>query len=747
VTDRDEKLARLVLERGYCTQEQLDECVAEMVEIGRAGLASVPLEEVLIAHGYVSREQVDESSEAAPVGRRSVGEEDETVVVGKKAQPAPAPLPEPEGNLGEGFAEPPPPEPEPERATAPPPAAPTPPAQPVHADTKSMTPELRGAPPEVMEAARDPINKLGRYWRVQMVGRGAIGTVWKAWDTQMRRFVALKVLKDTHRSPEILNLLEEARKSTKLDNPHITRTYEANTAKGGQFNTYHYIAMEYVDGRTLEAIRDETMTHKRAAKMVRDIARAVDAAHAEGILHRDMKPRNVMVTGDDDVRVCDFGLARLVELDPLASAELSRTGRVIGTPAYMPPEQAVGRVHDFSARSDVYSVGATLYYLLTGKPPYEGKSHFEICFKVAREDLVSPTSVDPTIPPDLERIVLRAMQKDPVRRYDSARSMADDLERFLNSAPIVSDDELRFTQGVMALSAGRLEEAVHMFRELMLLESGRGAMGAIVAGRDAVMQKLDEGERGISMAIERQQKNYDIRTQRGVMRLARAIIRSFERVDPRDDCKNALEDFDKAAELRPDSTHARINRANLLLFSGRFARDRGKDIAPIFKMALADLSTAVQYDESFSAAFHNRGIVHFYMGMEVAKQRGDPKEHFFQAIDDFTIAAQLEPTYAYVFKDLGVVKVALAKHLLAQGERPRDLLEQAVEHLTRAIKQQSRLQGAYFERGMANFALKRFEEAIADWMRCIDLDPSKRRQVEPYLAEARAKLNAQKGVR
>jgi tetratricopeptide (TPR) repeat protein len=133
--------------------------------------------------------------------------------------------------------------------------------------------------------------------------------------------------------------------------------------------------------------------------------------------------------------------------------------------------------------------------------------------------------------------------------------------------------------------------------------------------------------------------------------------------------------------------------------------------------------------------------------MEVLKQRGDPKEHFFQAIDDFSAAAQLEPTYAYVFKDLGVVKVALAKHLLSKQERPRDLLEQAVEHLSRAIKLQSRLQGAYFERGMAHFALKRFEEAIADWVRCIDLDSSKRRQVEPYLAEARAKLNVQRGVR
>ncbi len=590
-------------------------------------------------------------------------------------------------------------------------------------------------PAEAARAAQDPRRLFGRYLRVAELGKIGTGRVWKAWDTQRREWVALKLFRDEGGGEEALEqFLAGARTSAGLEHPGIVPVYDVGR-RAENYLEWAYVAMEFVDGETLDQVRARGLTVQRAAQIIRDASLAVAHAHERGVLHRDIQPRNIMVGFDGRVRVLDFGLAKLAAtLAPSDDSVLSRTIAVQGTPSYMPPEQALGRSGDIRERSDVYSLGATLFFLLTGRPPFEGPTPMKTCFSVVRDPLPLPSRLNPAVKPDLERVVVRAMAKDPVRRYESARALAEDLDRFLAGVPVLTDDQMRFTQGLAALGAGRLEEAIHMFKELIRLEAApKGAPGEA----RAVLRQLEEGEAGLTLAIGQQPRNYDIRTQRGVYRFARAILQYLEGADPSAGCKAAMEDFVEAAALRPEYTPARVNRANVLLFGGRYARDSGKDVSGVFALALKDLDAAIGFDPTCSPAYHNRGIVRFYMAQVARRAGGDPEADLRAAAEDFARAAELEPTYAYIFKDLGVVKVALAKHLLARGEKVKPLFEQAVAHLDQAVQLNAALHGAFYERGQAHFALKNFKAAVRDFRRCLELDPGKdRAKIQALIEEA-----------
>jgi serine/threonine protein kinase len=269
--------------------------------------------------------------------------------------------------------------------------------------------------------------RFGKYVRVERLGSGGMGEVWKGLDTELNRPVALKFLKD--RDPlELARFRREAQTAAGLSHPNIAAIYEIGEQEGCPF-----IAMQYVAGRTIATLaRDE---RKLIVRLIAEAARAVDHAHRQGIIHRDLKPENLMVEKSDDgfrVVVLDFGLARHIE----GGEKLSMSGDVVGTPAYMSPEQA--RAEKLDARADVYSLGATLYELVTGKPPFEGPNLLEMIRKVGAEDPVRPRKVDPKIHRDLETIILKCLEKDRARRYASARDLAEDLDRFRNLEPIVA---------------------------------------------------------------------------------------------------------------------------------------------------------------------------------------------------------------------------------------------------------------------------------------------------------------------
>jgi hypothetical protein len=289
--------------------------------------------------------------------------------------------------------------------------------------SSSSKPTSPFAPAEV-SGAEDGA-KFGKFVRTQRLGAGGMGEVWKAWDTQLSRWVALKFLKGGDED-EILRFKREAQTAGQLSHPNIAAVYEV-----GEDRNRHYIAMQFVDGQTLKTYpRNDKMA---LARLMRDAARAVAYAHQQGIVHRDLKPENLMVTQrgrEPHLYVMDFGLARAIE----GGSELSVSGSVVGTPSYMPPEQARGERVD--TRADVYSLGATMYEVLTDRVPFKGANVYETLRKVQEEDPAPPRKLDPKVDSDFETIVLTCLEKEPSRRYATSKELADDLDRFLEGEPI-----------------------------------------------------------------------------------------------------------------------------------------------------------------------------------------------------------------------------------------------------------------------------------------------------------------------
>ena len=285
----------------------------------------------------------------------------------------------------------------------------------------------------------------GRYELDGVVGRGGMAEVYRARDIRLDRIVAVKTLREDLARDQTFQarFRREAQSAASLNHPSIVAVYDTGEDMIGP-TPVPYIVMEYVDGRTLrDLLRDDRrLLPERALEITDGVLRALDYSHRNGIVHRDIKPGNVMLTRAGDVKVMDFGIARAVSD---AQATMTQTAQVIGTAQYLSPEQARGERVD--ARSDLYSTGCLLYELLTGRPPFTGDSPVAIAYQHVRENPIPPSRVDPEIPPWADSIVLKAMAKDPGDRYQSAGEMRNDIQRALQGMPVAAPTRMDAYQG------------------------------------------------------------------------------------------------------------------------------------------------------------------------------------------------------------------------------------------------------------------------------------------------------------
>lgn len=274
--------------------------------------------------------------------------------------------------------------------------------------------------------------RFGDYELLDEIARGGMGVVYRARQLSLNRTVAVKmILSGAFANDEFIQRFRaEAEAAAGLQHPNIVAIHEV-----GQCDGQHYFSMDYVEGRNLAALtREKPLSAPRAAGYLRAIAEAIHYAHQRGTIHRDLKPSNVLIDLADQVRITDFGLAKQIHGD----LEITTTGQVLGSPNYLPPEQASGRHGEVGVRSDVYSLGAILYHLLTGRPPFVAGTLHDTLLLVLQSEPVSPRLLNPSVPSDLETICLKCLEKNPADRYPSAAALADELRRFLRDEPILA---------------------------------------------------------------------------------------------------------------------------------------------------------------------------------------------------------------------------------------------------------------------------------------------------------------------
>jgi len=647
-----------------------------------------------------------------------------------------------------------------------------------------------GIPEEVATAQTNPRNVLGKYVLLKELGRGGMGVVYKAWESPLKRWVALKVLIGSGGQEELIRFRREAQTAASLRHPGIVGIFEV-----GDIGDKHVIAMEYVDGKSLAGDR---LPATKAAELLAQVSRAVEFAHSRGIIHRDIKPHNIMVDREGKPFVMDFGLAKSLE----GHSQITMSGTVVGTPSYMAPEQAAGKVALIGKQSDVYSLGAVLYELLTGLPPFKGPNPVETLRRVVNDDVPTPSQLNAAVPPDLETIVLKCLEKDPVRRYPTAAALAADLEQFCGGKAIVARRDhaativarrvkrqwvplvaVAATISLAALGAFVLSRGPAKAEEIRsLLQTGdrladagdlKGALTNYEAAR-----ALDAGNKDVQLRIADAAQRIEQTDTRELARREEAKSKAQPEIDLG---KTKLQrantmfyqpgaDFSRMNSLLLEAVDHFTRALQLLPASPELLHLRGQARALQQNAAEADkdFSAAIKALKSFSAAYYDRARLYLALAaeensqtwrdkarsdLESYRKSGGGDREQMEFVEALLAASEHSPakvlqicdrligrqtTNEEVFKLKGDAFAEMA--LKEEGDKRADLLRQAILSQTEALTRRVNYPEAYLARGHVHFAQGKFADAVSDWERAIALGIPRAEALQKKIHEAKGRV-------
>ena len=556
----------------------------------------------------------------------------------------------------------------------------------------------------VMEARRNVDGSVetvfGPYDILGEIARGGMGIVYRARQRDLKRIVALKVMKEGEGASkkQIRRFQRETETAAKLQHPNIVAVHEVGCHRG-----FHYFTMDLIEGDALDEVvkRGEKMNYERVLQIVEEVSRAVHYAHGKGIIHRDLKPANILLDTDGHPKVTDFGLAKSIDHKSM----LTRTGAVVGTPFYMPPEQARGD-NDIDQRADIYALGVILYELLTLKLPFHGETTMEVYHKILEEEALPPRHHDPKIPLDVQTISLKAMDKDPARRYASAKDLADDVQRYLQGEPIMARP-LNPIQKLLKRAKKNLPAVAVGSLMVFALAGSAGIIiyNQVVKSRTQFLaSKAHEFD---SFVAELDNQKISAKSQ---ISSAQARMKDH---DP----DGALEDLKKAVQVLDDlpKVAGEFNKFNTKLETDAYLVKLGPEIAGIYRDAYREMGNAWQLKETneafdqaldcYKKALEHDGTskealdVHLAIGRVLAR-KGD----FDEALKVLASILEKDPAHTRALLERGWVYDQRREHTKAIADYTKVILGKELD-----------ANEAHLRRGGSYFELRDYEKAKADF--------------------------------